>query len=574
MTFEASGSPFPCRIRGNDAVNKVRLFASGRVRDYDTRMRFRLDPGSLHVRVTIMTLMIVGASLLLADLIDRHYVSELARENLHAKTVGILRSFDLKISKRDDLRGDLAGAQELATLYEENPDILLLQVYVSDGGPTAAPVALITYGDATGMEPSMVPREVREVLATGQKVSRLGYDAAGHRMSLAVPIRAKQQVVGALYAEVWTAQFDSLLAHHRTWSITIRILAGVLIVLAINLFLYFHVHRPLRRLQSAVTAVAKRDLTTSVPVERQDEIGLVGAQFNLMVEQLRLVAEENRRLYEALKEANDSLQGRVAEATSELLKRNQELEELNDVLSATQRETARVQRLAVLGQTVATVAHRIGTPLTGISGHIQLLAEDQSLSDAVRSRVTTVTGQIERLSRVIEDLLTLARKPDPPRTQVDVNAVLEQVLNLFRPAIEQQRIELVTEFSDTLPPITADGTQLHEVFTNLIDNALDAMPKGGRLMIRTHHDESSTAGVRRRLIVAEIGDTGTGIDPRHRDRVFEPFFTTKPSGLGTGLGLAIAKEAIRLHGGQITMTSEVGKGTCIKVSLPVTGEPR
>ncbi len=537
-------------------------------------MAFRLDPRSLHVRLTIITLMIVGVSLLLADLIDRHYVSELARENLHTKTVGLLRSFDLRITTRADLQSDVAGKQALAALYEENPDILLLQLYVLEGGLAALPVPLITHGDATGMGLSTVPVEVREVLATGQKVSRVGYDAGAHRMRLAIPIRGKRDVVGALYAEVWTGQFDSLLAHHRTWSITIRTLAGMLIVLAINLFLYFHVHRPLRRLQSAVTAVAKRDLTASVPIERQDEIGMVGAQFNTMVEQLRLVAEENRRLYEALKEANDNLQGRVSEATDELLKRNQELEQLNDVLSATQRETARVQRLAVLGQTVATVAHRIGTPLTGISGHIQLLAEDDSLGDAVRIRVKTVMGQIERLSHVIQDLLTLARKGEPPRTRLDVNAVLEQALNLFRPAIEQQRIELVTEFGDDLPLITADGPQLHEVFANLIDNALDAMPGGGRLMVRTYHDEASDAGGRSHCIVAEIGDTGTGIDPQHWDRVFEPFFTTKPLGLGTGLGLAIAKEAVRLHGGQITMTTEVGKGTCFKVSLPIQGETR
>ncbi len=550
------------------------FFASRETRYYDARMALRVDPRSLHVRVTIMTLMIVGVSLLLADLIDRHYVSELARQNLHAKTVGLLRSFDLNITQRADLQSDAVKRRELAALYEENPDILLLQLYVPEGGATSSPVPLITHGDATGMDPLTVPQEVREVLATKQKVSQLGYDAGAHRMSLAVPIRVKEEVVGVLYAEVWTGQFDSLLAHHRTWSITIRTLAGVLIVLAINLFLYFHVHRPLQRLQSAVTAVAKRDLTASVPVEQQDEIGLVGAQFNLMVEQLRLVAQENRRLYEALKEANDSLQGRVTEATAELLKRNQELEDLNDVLSATQRETARVQRLAVLGQTVATVAHRIGTPLTGISGHIQLRAEDSSLSDAVRSRVKTVMGQIERLSRVIQDLLTLARMPEPPRTRVDVNAVLEQVLNLFRPAIEQQRIELVTEFGDGVPPITADGAQLHEVFTNLIDNALYAMPQGGRLMVRTYQDGSSNAADRGRCIVAEIGDTGTGIDPQHRDRVFEPFFTTKPLGVGTGLGLAIAREAVRLHGGQLTMTSQVHEGTSFMVSLPVQGELR
>ena len=532
-------------------------------------MPLPVDVRSLHVKLTVITLLIVGASLLIAHLIDRHYVSELARENLRAKAYALLRSVDVRITKGEDLQSEADRQQALATLYEEQPDLLLLQLYVPSDPEGGAPVALITHGDAGEADLREVPAEVREVFASGQQASTVGSDARPHRMNLALPVRAGGQVVGALYAVVWTGQFDSLLEHHRRWSLGIRALAGLLIVVAINLFLYFHVHRPLRQLRSAVTAVAQRDLTVAVPIERQDEIGLVGGQFNLMVEQLRLVAQENRHLYEALKEANESLQRRVADATAELVKRNRELEDLNELLSATQRETARVQRLAVLGQTVATVAHRIGTPLTAISGHIQLLAEDHDLPPAIRGRVATVMEQIQRLSRVIQDLLTLSRKPELGRAGVDVNAVIEQVLNLFRPSVEQQRIELVTEFAEGLPPITAYGAQIHEVFTNLIDNAVDAMPAGGRLTVRTFQTDMPPEGP---AVVVEIADTGAGIDPRHQERIFEPFFTTKPAGLGTGLGLAIAYEAVRLHGGHVNVTSEPGKGTRFLVRFPVSRE--
>ncbi|MGH7256219.1 MAG: sensor histidine kinase, partial [Nitrospirales bacterium] len=374
--------------------------------------------------------------------------------------------------------------------------------------------------------------------------------------------------VAALYAEFWTGQFDAVLDHHRRWSMIIRFLAGLLIVLAVNVYLYFHVHRPLRSLRSGVAAVGSRDLTASVPVQRQDEIGELAGQFNLMVAQLRAAAQENQQLYQALKAAHDDLQQKVADATAELIRRNEELERLNEMLSSAQRETARVQRLAVLGQIVATVAHKIGTPLTAISGHVQLLAEDPQMDPAAKKRVRTILGQIDRMSRIVQDLLTLARKPAVGFTPVDMNTVLEQALNLFRPMLDQQRIELLTEFADNLPTVQGDLLQLQDVFANLIDNALEAMPDGGRLQVRTSPWISTDSGTNRVWVAVEIGDTGHGIAPDHLERVFEPFFTTKKAGQGTGLGLAIALESVQLHGGRLSVDSEVGKGSRFLALLP------
>lgn len=535
-------------------------------------MALTINLSSLQFRLSLITLVIVGASLFLADFIDRYYVAELARESFRSKTAALLLQIDQRTTKATDLRKQSRQMKYIQSLYENNPELLLVQLYGTTEEDRGRPFLLASQGDTSNRDAAGIPPEVDQVLIGAQPMSDLYYDDENHRLSMAVPVTVKGQIVGAVFAEVWTGQFDAVEEHRRRWSWYVRLLAGGLIVMAVNLFLFVQVHRPLRRLRSAVTAVAQQDLSTSVPVPRQDEIGQVAGQFNLMVEQLRKAAEENQRLYRALQEANETLQGKVEEATGELVKRNEDLEKLNELLSVTQRETSRVQRLAVLGQTVATVAHRIGTPLTAISGHVQLLEEEPSLNPESRERIRTIMGQIERMSRIIQDLLTLARKPRLTLAPVDVNVMVEAALNVFRPVIDQQNIKLVTEFGRDLPPVIGDGAQLQEACFNLIDNALEAMPKGGRLMVRTACEPIQSTGQNRTWLGIEIADSGIGIDPHHLDRVFEPFFTTKGKGQGTGLGLTIANEAIRLHGGRLTVKSEWGKGSLFQIFLPTLSE--
>lgn len=531
-------------------------------------MALPLNPRTLQVRLSVITLLIVGLSLLLASYIDRYYMDQLARENFRTKAVALRSQVELEIRSLADVRNQKAREKQFDALVARNPDLLLLQLYGLPGRPSGAPELLVSRGEPANGIVEDIPAAVAETLATGRVASFGHAQTTRHRLSLAVPVSVRHARVGALYAEFWTGQFDAVLDHHRRWSMMIRFLAGLLIVLAVNGYLYFHVHRPLRTLRSGVAAVGSRDLTASVPVQRQDEIGELAGQFNLMVAQLRAAAQENQQLYQALKAAHDDLQQKVADATAELIRRNEELERLNEMLSSAQRETARVQRLAVLGQIVATVAHKIGTPLTAISGHVQLLAEDPRMDPAAKQRVRTILGQIDRMSRIVQDLLTLARKPAVNFTPVDMNTVLEQALNLFRPMLDQQRIELLTEFADNLPTVQGDLLQLQDVFANLIDNALEAMPDGGRLQVRTSPWISTDSGTNRVWVAVEIGDTGHGIAPDHLERVFEPFFTTKKAGQGTGLGLAIALESVQLHGGRLSVDSEVGKGSRFLALLP------
>jgi PAS domain S-box-containing protein len=261
--------------------------------------------------------------------------------------------------------------------------------------------------------------------------------------------------------------------------------------------------------------------------------------------------------------------------SEELRAKNEALAHSNEMLSAAQHAAARAQRLSAIGQFAATVAHKIGTPLTALSGHVQLLMEDLSLPSKVRGRLQTVEAQIERTSRIIQDLLLYTRRAPPVRTKIDINDSLRECAALFRTECDRQHVSCITELSPDLPPVEADRQHMQEAFNHLIENALQAMPNGGSLCLRTTRADplmlsrglQHTGGV-----AIEIADTGHGIKPDHSAQIFQPFFTTKQAGRGTGLGLAIVQETVRAHDGWITVDSEPGKGTTFIIQLPAAKE--
>jgi len=289
------------------------------------------------------------------------------------------------------------------------------------------------------------------------------------------------------------------------------------------------------------------------------------------MEKIKQASQDNAQLTESLQAMNNRLQEKIIEATTEVMEKNRALARTNELLSEAQRDVARAQRLSAIGQVVADVAHRIGTPLTALSGHIQLMAEDQALSTESRQRLKTVEAQIERTSNVIQDMLLYARRPEPVRSPLDLDACVAECLALLQPEFDRRHITLVTEWSRQVGKVDADAQQLQEVFINLIENALDAMPTGGTLAVRTSLHLKLNQPNRRTLAEVEFSDTGCGMDAEQSAQIFQPFFTTKRAGRGTGLGLAIALETIRAHGGEIKVESELGKGSRFTIVLPRDG---
>jgi two-component system, NtrC family, nitrogen regulation sensor histidine kinase GlnL len=232
----------------------------------------------------------------------------------------------------------------------------------------------------------------------------------------------------------------------------------------------------------------------------------------------------------------------------------------------------RGNRVGNLAAVAAGLAHEIKNPLGGIKGAAQLLAEELADSDTGKRFTALITREVDRVSGLLEQLLELTRPPRLRLAGVNVHRVLNEVLMLQRAAGDAAlTVRLV--FDPSLPEIWADEAQLHQVFLNLVKNALEAMGRAGTLTITTRivtdFHLRHAARDRGQFLSVEIEDTGPGIAPEDCERVFTPFFTTKSN--GTGLGLAVTEHLVAQHGGTIGVESELGRGTRIKVRLPVTG---
>ena len=225
-----------------------------------------------------------------------------------------------------------------------------------------------------------------------------------------------------------------------------------------------------------------------------------------------------------------------------------------------ERRRGRTQRLAALGALVARLAHELGTPLHSIAGHVDLVMRDEGVPPAARARLELVSQEVRRLSRLIRRYLERLRTPLPAPEPQDLHAVVQDVLAMLGPVLAERDIALGIDVDEGVEaPIAFDRDQIEQVVFNLVQNAIDAMPKGGTLTIRL-----GCSGLGRSLSVC---DSGRGVAPDVREHVFEPFFTTKGGGRGSGLGLAICREIARAHGGDVRLDSKPGLGTVVTVTI-------
>lgn len=228
-----------------------------------------------------------------------------------------------------------------------------------------------------------------------------------------------------------------------------------------------------------------------------------------------------------------------------------------EALEQQQEQLIRSDRLATVGELAAGLAHELRNPLAGIAGALHVLGNQLPPDDTSRSLLADVQSQITRMNKTLTDLLQHARPAEPQRIAIDLNALLEQSLRF----LPRGSIEIVRQLDDSLPPLHVDPNLLHQAFLNILVNARQAMPHGGRLTLGTRVDRANG-----RAVEVLISDTGVGIAREHLDRIFQPFFTTKSQ--GTGLGLAIAARVIEQHGGRITVQSAEGRGTTFTIALP------
>lgn len=242
-------------------------------------------------------------------------------------------------------------------------------------------------------------------------------------------------------------------------------------------------------------------------------------------------------------------------------------------LKALEAEVRRGERLAALGQMALALAHEIRNPLSAIRGVAQLLGDELGRDAAYREPLQVMLGEIDRVNRVMEALLDLGRPMRFAFEAVNLHELLERVLLLAESAARGHDVVLVRRYDPSLPPIWADPDRLTQVFQNLVQNAIEAMPGGGRLTLTTRVSLDAVYGKvdvgagPRPLVEVLVTDEGEGIPEALLDRVFDPFVTAKSRGLG--LGLAVSHRIVDEHKGALRVTSTPGKGSTFACYLPL-----
>jgi len=236
---------------------------------------------------------------------------------------------------------------------------------------------------------------------------------------------------------------------------------------------------------------------------------------------------------------------------------------LDDITQRVRLEEQMVQneKLTSLGLLAAGVAHEVNTPLAVISNYIQMLGKQIPAEDSRQKTIEKIVKQTFRASEIVNNLLNFSRTGAAEFVEVNLNSVLDETLSLVQHPFKAARVNVIRNFTDTLPVVLGSTTRLQQVFLNLFMNARDAMPNGGMLEVRTAAYNGS--------VEVEVTDTGIGIRPENIHRVFDPFFTTKASGRGTGLGLSVSYGIVKEHAGKLEVRSMTEKGTSFRLEFPV-----
>ncbi|HLC41513.1 MAG TPA: ATP-binding protein [Methylomirabilota bacterium] len=242
-------------------------------------------------------------------------------------------------------------------------------------------------------------------------------------------------------------------------------------------------------------------------------------------------------------------------------------------LKQLEEEVQRGERLALVGRTAVSLAHEIRNPLGAIRGAVQLLNKELGEGSQWQEYTTVLVKEVDRVNRIIESLLDLGRPVQLRLQSLNLHQLLEQVALLSEEMARQRRVTIIRRYDPSLPPIHVDEDRMLQLFHNLVRNAIEAMPRGGRLTLTSRLSMNplfakvDLGGGARVMVEVQVADEGEGIPDATREQIFDPFFTTKTQGLG--LGLALCHRIIEEHKGAIHVESEPGRGTTVTCFLPV-----
>jgi signal transduction histidine kinase len=299
------------------------------------------------------------------------------------------------------------------------------------------------------------------------------------------------------------------------------------------------VGRPMRRLAEQARRIGAGDLSHPLVLSQKDEIGQLANEMNQMCERLR------------------DAQGRLAAETSARMKTLEQLRHAD--------------RLSTVGKLASGIAHELGTPLNVVCGRAKMIATGEVVSAESQESAGAILEQGQRMAKIISDLLGFARRRGPQKAVCHLETLARDSLALLAPLAQKSGVHL--EVRGHGPSVPVDGAQVQQALTNLVVNGIHAMPAGGTITVAAGQALVTPPPERNdppaEYAFLAVRDQGIGIPPEQRARVFEPFFTTKGVGEGTGLGLSVAYGIAQDHGGWIDVDSEVGKGSCFTLYLPL-----
>ena len=342
------------------------------------------------------------------------------------------------------------------------------------------------------------------------------------------PIRnIHYKVIGILYVGILEQKYLDIRTQTSWVFLGISLIAAI-ITMILSWFISQRISIPLRKTVAASREVANGNLGVKVDIVSGDELGLLAYSFN--------------KMSEALKDRDEKLK------------------------EFTKRKISESERLAMVGQLAANVAHELNNPLQGIVTYASLTLEKDKYDDTCKQNINKIVVQANRCRDIIRGLLDFSRQKNPDKTLCKVNNLLNGCISLVENQAIFHNIDVVMNLDDSLPMVVVDPSQVERVFLNLIINAAEAMDGTGKLTITT------TMNATDHSVDIDVQDTGPGILPQHLEKIFDPFFTTKETGHGVGLGLAISYGIVQEHSGKLTVNSKLGKGTTFTVSLPIAKE--
>ncbi len=342
------------------------------------------------------------------------------------------------------------------------------------------------------------------------------------------PIRnINHQIIGILYVGILEQKYVDI-TQQTVFVFLMIAIVGALVSMLLSYWISRRISIPLQKLVSASGELTHGNLDARVQIKSNDELGELAETFNTMAS--------------ALKERDARLE------------------------AYTKSKIMESERLAIIGQLAAGVAHELNNPLQGIVTYSHLLLETMPNEEWSRGNLEKIVIQANRCRDIVRGLLDFSRQRKPNKTLYDVNKVLRECVSLLENQALFHNIQIKDNLDPKLPMTVIDPSQIERVFMNIIINAAEAMDGKGKLDLTTRFDPVE------RHVEVVVADTGPGITKVNLEKIFSPFFTTKDAGHGVGLGLAISYGIVREHKGTISVESEIGEGTTFIIRIPVTEE--